>query len=201
MASATSRQRSLRRRSRWSIIGRGAKQNFDNDHRHRERDERQHQQCAAWHDRRLRLSFDDGRRQLREIDPARIKERWLDVCPTIYHGCLHRLLIRQHCRRRLIKRRCRHRVTPLGLINFPLNTVGNLMVSLGSAVSRPNNDPDHASRCMNQTADALRSCSCRTLKPLMAWIPPISTQRTPRHAWVAPSKQNKYRRYLNYRKV
>src|SRR6266550_5461710 len=50
------------------------------------------------------------------------------------------------------------------------------------SVSRPNNDPRHANRCTNQNADALRSCSCRTLKLLMVWSPPTSTQQSPRRA-------------------
>src|SRR6266550_5630471 len=50
------------------------------------------------------------------------------------------------------------------------------------SVSRPNNDPRHANRCTNQNADALRSCSCRTLKLLMVRLPPTSTLQSPRRA-------------------
>ena len=51
------------------------------------------------------------------------------------------------------------------------------------SVSRPSNDPGHANRyAPNQNADALPSCSCRTVKLLMVWPPSTSTQRSPRHA-------------------
>jgi hypothetical protein len=51
-------------------------------------------------------------------------------------------------------------------------------------VSRPSNDPGHASRCAsNHSADAPQSCSCRTVKLPMALSPPTSSQRSLRHAW------------------
>src|SRR5437016_14591315 len=54
--------------------------------------------------------------------------------------------------------------------------------------SRPSNDPGHATRCeRNQNADAPQSCSCRTAKLPVAWPPPTLHDRSPRHAWVAPS--------------
>src|ERR1700682_5379479 len=52
------------------------------------------------------------------------------------------------------------------------------------SVSRPSNDPCHANRCApNQNADALRSCSYRTLKLLTVWSEPTRTQRSPRRAY------------------
>src|SRR6266550_5133014 len=58
------------------------------------------------------------------------------------------------------------------------------------SASRPSNAPGHANRCTNQNADALRSCSCRTLKLLMVWSPPTSTQQSPRRARVAPFRSD-----------
>jgi len=53
------------------------------------------------------------------------------------------------------------------------------------SVRRPSNDRCHANRCEpNQNADALRSWSCKILKPLMMmWSAPTSTQQSPRYAW------------------
>jgi len=52
------------------------------------------------------------------------------------------------------------------------------------SMSRPSNDPGHASRCEpNQNADALRSWSYKILKLLMMWSAPTSTQQSPRYAW------------------
>ena len=51
------------------------------------------------------------------------------------------------------------------------------------SASRPSNDRGHANRCApSQNADALRSCSCRTLKLVTAWSPPTSMQRSLRPA-------------------
>src|ERR1700680_1113240 len=44
---------------------------------------------------------------------------------------------------------------------------------IDASVSRPSNDPGHANRCEpNQNADALQSCSCRTVKLQRALSPP-----------------------------
>jgi hypothetical protein len=64
-------------RSRWSIIRRVVKQNFDSGQGHREPDERQYQQHAA----SAPASFDDRPWHLHDIDPA---QGWLDFCPVIY---------------------------------------------------------------------------------------------------------------------
>src|ERR1700730_14709227 len=53
--------------------------------------------------------------------------------------------------------------------------------------SRPNNAPRHANKyAPNQSADALRSCSCRTLKLPMVWPPSTQTQQLLRRAWGRP---------------
>src|SRR6266436_3776916 len=53
---------------------------------------------------------------------------------------------------------------------------------------RPSNAPGRANRCApNQNADALRSCSCRTLTLPMVSPPSTQTQQLLRRAWGAPS--------------
>src|SRR5450631_460084 len=53
----------------------------------------------------------------------------------------------------------------------------------GVSSSRPSNAPRRANKyAPNQNADALRSCSCRTLKLPMVWPPSTHTQQLPRRA-------------------
>src|SRR5260221_3217019 len=57
-----------------------------------------------------------------------------------------------------------------------------------ASMSRPNNAPGHANRYgPNQNADALRSCSCRTLKLPTVWPLSTQTQQLLRRAWGRPA--------------
>src|SRR5882724_11321186 len=70
-----------------------------------------------------------------------------------------------------------------------------------ASVSRPNNAPGRANRgTPYQNADALRSCSCRTLKLLTAWSAMTRTQQSLRRACgrsVLNYIQTLYRRYTD----
>src|SRR5712692_10561494 len=56
------------------------------------------------------------------------------------------------------------------------------------SLSRPSNAPRRANRyAPTQNADALRSCSCRTLKLPMVWPPSTQTQQLLRRAWGRPA--------------
>ena len=72
---------------------------------------------------------------------------------------------------------------PLRLIIFSLNFMDDLTVSGRCRIPTMIRAMPIQIRSAIDVTRALRSCSCRTLKLLMVWPPPTSTQQSPRRAW------------------